>query len=119
MEGRGKGSVKRKIPPFGRRAHRLTHAQARRMRERFRRRHGKDRRAIRPAAYGRNIFDAILRQKGCVGIRVYPGIDDDGELTLLFVGVNAEGDDILAGIIGDTPWRCPPFCSSTNGVLEL
>jgi hypothetical protein len=88
------------------------------MRERYlRRRSARD--GFKPSVYGREIFREILAQKGCAGIRLYPGIDDDGELTMLMVGVDAEGNDILVGTIGDTPWRCPPFCSTPNGVLEL
>ena len=109
----------RKVPPLGRRSHRLTHAAARRMRERFLRRYRGKAAPIQPGVYGRGIFDRILAQKGCVGIRLYPGVDEDGRLTTLIVGVDGEGNDMLAGIIGDMPWRCPPYCSAANGVLQL
>jgi len=108
----------RKIPPFGRRSHRVTHAAARRMREAFRKRYPGKRAPLAPGVYDRGIFDKILKQRGCKGIRFYPGIDGTGKMTLLFAGVDAEGNDILAGIIGDMPWRCPPYCSTSNGILE-
>ncbi len=111
------GESKRKVPPFGRRSHRVTHAQARRMRQRFLRRYQGARHPLRAGVYDRGIFDKILKQRGCKGVRFYPALDDAGELTLLFAGVDGEGHDMLAGIIGDMPWRCPPYCSATNGIL--
>jgi hypothetical protein len=107
----------RKVPPFGRRNHELTHKQARAMREAYIKRHQGKSGELRSGVYGRGIFEKILKQKGCVGIRFYPGLDEKGNVTVLFVGVDAEGNDILRGLIGDSPWNCPPFCSSPNGVL--
>lgn len=105
---------KRRVPPFKTRSHRVTHAMAKRMRARYVKMFGDGRIAMRPGAYSRTIFDRILAQKGCVGIRLYPAMDGAGRQTTLIVGVDAKGNDILAGIIGDTPWLCPPFCSSTT-----
>ena len=110
---------KRKVPPYGRRSHRVTHAQARRMREKYLRRYKGVRAPLQAGVYDRAIFDKILAQKGCKGVRFYPGIDDDGKMTVLFAGVDGEGNDMLAGIIGDMPFRCPPYCSSANGVLAF
>jgi hypothetical protein len=110
---------KRKVPPFGRRSHRVTHATARRMREKFLRRYPGSRAPLAPGAYDRGIFEKILKQKRCKGIRFYPGLDEDGQVTLLFAGVDGEGNDILAGIIGDMPFRCPPYCASSNDVLQF
>jgi hypothetical protein len=97
----------------------VTHAQARRMRRLWLRRYARAKDRLVPVVYGRVIFDRILRQKGCVGVRFYPGLDDDRKVTLLFVGVDNQGNDILEGRIGDSPWRCPPYCSLPNGVLQF
>lgn len=113
------GQGKRKVPPFGRRSHKVTHAKAKGMREKYLQRYKGKRPPLRPGAYGAEIIQKILDQKGCQGIRVYPGVNDEGHNTLLFCGVDAEGNDILAGIIVDDPFICPPYCSTTNGVLEL
>jgi hypothetical protein len=111
-----KGEDKRKFPP-SRRNHRITHEKARRMRQRYLKKYGSRPDALAPGAYGRAIFDRILGDPRTVGIRFYPGIDDEGRMTILFCGVDARGDDILVGTIGDEPFRCPPMCSRPNGVL--
>jgi len=110
---------RRKGPPFSRRSHRVTHTSAREMRKRYEAKYAKKPGALAAGAYGRKIFEKILAQPGCLGVRFYPGLDDDGNVTLLFCGVNKEGNDILIGLIGDLPWRCPPFCSGQNGVLQF
>jgi len=122
--GRGEGGSEgqeggRKVPQFARRNHSVTHADARRMRERYIEKYAGRSGAIDPGAYGRKIFDMMLEHPECVGLRFYPGVDEEGNVTLLFCGVNAEGNDILVGTIGDIPWRCPPFCSGGNGVLQF
>lgn len=115
----GRGGSDPKVPPFKRGEHQVTHAQARRMRKRFLALVGSESELGRPAVYSRNIFDKILAQQGCEGVRFYPGIGDDGKMTMLFCGVDAMGNDMLQGVIGDSPWWCPPFCSGTNGVLQF
>ena len=44
---------------------------------------------------GRNILDQVLAQPGCVGIKFYNAYNEMGEETLVYVGVNAEGNDML------------------------
>lgn len=63
---------------------------------------------------GKNIISNILGQTGCVGIRAYYAEDTDGNKQLVFVGVNAEGNDMTTGIIGDRTVGCPTNCD-TNG----
>lgn len=48
---------------------------------------------------GRNILDQILAQPGCVGIRFINAINEDGQKTLVYVGVDAEGKDILTSVV--------------------
>lgn len=110
---------KRRVPPFGTRKHRLTHAQARRMRLLYLKKFAGRAGELVPSAYGVNIFKDILAQKGCAGLRFYPGVDAKGAVTLMFCGVDIEGNDILKGIIGDTPWKCPPYCGDINGVFNF
>ncbi|ULQ52892.1 hypothetical protein [Flavihumibacter fluvii] len=38
---------------------------------------------------GRNIIDEILAQPGCVGIRYYMGLNEIGEKTLVYVGIDS------------------------------
>jgi hypothetical protein len=44
---------------------------------------------------GRNIIDLILAQPGCVGMRFYYGLNEVNQKTLVYVGIDAEGKDIV------------------------
>ena len=66
--------------------------------------------SIKGAYFGRNIFDKILGQAGCVGIRYYYAKKDDGTATLVLVGVDSNGNDLTQGILGEESLPCPPFC---------
>jgi hypothetical protein len=49
-----------------------------------------------PAYYlGRNIIEKILAQPGCVGMRFYYGINEQGQKTLVYMGMDANGQDIV------------------------
>lgn len=55
-------------------------------------------------------INLILSQEGCIGIRLYNGYDTDlGRFSAVLVGVDAEGNDIMAVIIDRTK-PCPPEC---------
>ena len=45
---------------------------------------------------GRNILDQILAQPGCVGIKFYNAYNEENIKTLVYVGVSAEGNDMLS-----------------------
>jgi len=45
---------------------------------------------------GRNILEQVLAQPGCVGLRFYNAYNEAGEKTLVYVGVTAEGADMLS-----------------------
>ena len=44
---------------------------------------------------GRNIIDAVLAQPGCVGIRFYNAYNELGEKTLVYVGINENGNPLI------------------------
>lgn len=64
--------------------------------------------------FGRNIFEKILAQSDCIGIRIYHGVHDDGKATFVLVGVNKCGDDLSEGVLGQQPIWCPPYCFAVN-----
>jgi len=64
--------------------------------------------------FGRNIFEKILAQPGCIGIRYYYGQDNSGLPNLILVGVDAGGNDMTTGTIGELSFPCPPLCPSPN-----
>ena len=64
--------------------------------------------------FGRNIFDRILAQSDCVGIRVYYARHDNGGPTFVLAGVDEVGRDLSRGILGEYVMWCPPFCAPRN-----
>lgn len=68
--------------------------------------------------FERNIFDQILAQPGCVGIRLYYAKTDAQAPTLVMVGVNANGIDMTGGILGEMVFPCPPICDQNSALLR-
>lgn len=63
--------------------------------------------------FGKDILKQILNQEGCMGIRMYYGIDDDGEKALVIVGADTNEDDIT-DLVADISMPCPNRCGSSN-----
>lgn len=59
---------------------------------------------------GRNIFENILSQNECVGIRIYNAKLENGRMTFVIVGVDGSGNDIVGGVVGEEIYNCPPWC---------
>ena len=70
--------------------------------------------------FGFEIINQILNQNGCIGIRMYYGLDGNGKKVIMLVGVDSEGENIIStseefldgeeGIIADASWPCPDYC---------
>ncbi len=69
--------------------------------------------------FNREVFDDLLAQAGCEGIRFYYGLDTDSKVHLVAVGVNADNEDIIAASTAPLPAdsllfengiRCPTEC---------
>jgi hypothetical protein len=69
---------------------------------------------IKGAYFGRNIFDKILSQPGCIGLRYYYAKKDDGTATLVLVGVDGTGNDMTQGVLAEESLPCPPLCPAPN-----
>jgi hypothetical protein len=63
---------------------------------------------------GKDILNSILAQSGCMGIRMYHGVDSAGKRELVFVGVDANENDMTSGIVADRTVICPQRCSTAN-----
>jgi hypothetical protein len=63
---------------------------------------------------GKGAIQRTLDQKNCVGLRIYYGKHEDGSPTLVFVGVDKNGADLVDGPIDQKTYPCPPFCSPLN-----
>lgn len=77
----------------------------------------------RAETFSRAAFEELLEQPGCESIRAYYGMDKEKNIKLLFVGVNAENEDILpsdkngqdgGGSIQNVGQRCPPICGKQS-----
>ena len=92
--------------------HLVTIAEASRYTRNFR--STKDETAVKGGYIGRNAFEKILAQAGCVGIRMYFALNEDGTPTLVTVGVKSNGNDIFDGVINEDILPCPPYCGAKN-----
>jgi len=72
--------------------------------------------------FNREPFDSVLAEEGCVGLRIYFGMEEDLKVKVIIVGVDADNKDILpsqsarrttddpdTGII-ELGRPCPDFC---------
>jgi hypothetical protein len=76
--------------------------------------------------FGLEILKLLLAEEGCVGIRMYYAIDDEGKRQIILVGVNSNGDDLLpasmqldgdgGNIVADASYPCPSFCPPGSGL---
>jgi hypothetical protein len=46
-------------------------------------------------ALGRNILEKILAQPGCTGIRFHYALNHEGQKTVVYIGMDANGNDLL------------------------
>ena len=70
--------------------------------------------AVKAHFYGKTKLNQILGQSGCVGIRMYHAIDDNGVTELVLVGVNSSGSDLTSGYILDRSVPCPSYCDGLS-----
>jgi hypothetical protein len=63
--------------------------------------------------FGKDIINKILDQEGCMGIRLYHGIDEDGKKELVMVGADSDENDIT-DLVADLSHPCPDTCSNVN-----
>lgn len=64
--------------------------------------------------FGKDAIQDVLDQSGCVGLRIYYGLDNDGKKQLVIDGVTSDENDLFNGIILDRSIQCPPNCGISN-----
>lgn len=81
--------------------------------------------------FDRVAIDRLLALPGCVGIRIYTGLDEEYKIRLILVGVNDQGEDLIipgtnteslttstilptSGEVVEEGLRCPPVCPTTT-----
>lgn len=60
--------------------------------------------------FGAETVKRLLEQEGCVGMRIYYALNEEGEQKVILVGADAEGNDMTDGEILDFATPCPPEC---------
>lgn len=63
--------------------------------------------------YGKDILNHILSQDGCMGIRIYFGLDSNGNHEIVLVGADADEND-LTDYVAENGVGCPPRCGKAN-----
>lgn len=75
---------------------------------------------IKAVAFGKDVIDKLMNQKGVVGLRFYFAKGKDGKNSLVFVGIDKDGKDVTTtanarsseeGGVGGEGMPCPGFCN--------
>lgn len=97
--------------------HRISLREARTLIENFRRNSPSE--AVVGGFFVSDAIQALISQPGVVGIRAYFARKDDGSLTVILVGVDEKGRDIVEGEGPMDRWfPCPPFCPTNSELLQ-
>jgi hypothetical protein len=70
--------------------------------------------SIKGGMLWKEAIERVINQPGCVALRYYYGMKDSGAPTLVLVGVDSDGKDIVRGVLADQVWPCPPYCDEPN-----
>ena len=95
--------------------HSITIAEAKNFVQNYRK--DKDADAMKGGFFSRDIYERILDQEGCVGIDCYFAEKEGGRPTVVLVGVDSKGNDLVHGIVGQVIVPCPPFCGGGDSAL--
>lgn len=71
---------------------------------------------VKAQLFGQDAMKELLDQSGCIAVRMYYGLTNQGVPRLVLVGVDEYGNDICDGIIMDKGLMCPPDCSEENSL---
>jgi hypothetical protein len=70
----------------------------------------KTRKEVKALYFSRDAISKILRQRGCIGLRIYYAKKTTGTNTLVITGVDEKGNDIAKGPLVEFGFPCPPYC---------
>lgn len=73
---------------------------------------------IRAHLFSSDILLNIITQYDAHGVRLYYG-EYNNRITLVAVGVNANGSDLLEGKLAERSRPCPPWCSEYKNIIAL
>ncbi len=64
-----------------------------------------------------SVYNEIMNQEGCNSIRSYFAMNNENQLTLILVGVDAQGNDMVDGKLMDFANLCPLNCDTNSPLL--
>jgi hypothetical protein len=67
--------------------------------------------------FGAETVKRLLEQEGCVGMRIYYALNEEGEQQLLLIGADVDGNDLPESEVLDFAHVCPPYCDSSGSEL--
>jgi len=73
--------------------------------------------AIKAEFIGKDLVEEILGQEKCVGLRLYFGKNEKGDLNIVVVGADEDGNDLYQGVIAEKLPPCPPYCGTSSPLL--
>ncbi|MDM1513509.1 hypothetical protein [Myroides odoratimimus] len=75
--------------------------------------------AITSYFIGLEKLQELLKQKDCIGMRIYSGINNEtAKSNLVLVGVDLNGRDLIEGVILEELITCPPLCPDEKSLLN-
>ena len=74
--------------------------------------------AVKAHFIGRDLINKMLEQDGCMGLRIYYALDENGNKQLIIVGADQEENDLYNGIIAEKLIKCPPNCPKDSPLNE-
>lgn len=75
----------------------------------------------KPNSYfvGLDKINELLQQNGCIGVRIYPGLDPlTNKSNMVLVGVDQTGEDLTSGIMLDELVTCPHLCPKGSQLVR-
>lgn len=69
---------------------------------------------VKGEMWPRDVFESLLAQPGCAGIRIYHGRGAKGERQMVMVAVDANATDMTSGAIMEIGMPCPPWCDAAS-----
>lgn len=65
----------------------------------------------------KDAYQLVLDQPNCVSVRTYFGLNSEEKLTIVVVGVDAEGEDMTEGVLLDMSHLCPVNCPKDSKLM--
>lgn len=68
-------------------------------------------------AMDKSAYEQLLAQPGVEKVRTYFSLDTNNKLSIVVVGVDAQGEDMTSGVILGDSKHCPYYCPSNSSLM--